>query len=77
MATDWKPLGSIAGMRVRVKHTPPKKSGQVEYLEFNIDQSSTKMGQHLKAGDWRQVRTLAYPGTVKVMFTRPTRHPSS
>jgi len=71
MAGTWKDLGNEAGMRVRVKHGLPKKTGQVEYLQFNIDQPQAHMGQHLKAGAWRQMRVLAYPGTVKVTFTRP------
>lgn len=70
MAGAWKDLGNEAGMRVRVKHSPPKKTGKIEYLEFNIDRPQTRMGQHLKAGAWRQMRVLAYPGTVKVTFTR-------
>jgi hypothetical protein len=70
----FKPLGEIAGMRVKAKHSVPKKSGKTEYLEFSIDAvTGAKMGKHLKAGAWRQSRTLAYPGTVKVMFIRPVR----
>ncbi len=75
MASKWKHLGDEAGMRVRAKHSLPKKTGQVEYLQFNIDQPQTKMGQHLKPGAWRQMRVLAYPGTVKIMFTRPAHLP--
>jgi hypothetical protein len=71
MAGNWKDLGIEAGMRVRVKHTVPTKTGRTEYLQFNIDQPQTRMGQHLKVGAWRQMRVLAYPGTVKVTFTRP------
>jgi hypothetical protein len=71
MAGNWKHLGDEVGMRVRVRHSPPKKTGLVEYLEFNIGQPQTRMGQHLKAGSWRLMRVLAYPGTVKVTFTRP------
>jgi hypothetical protein len=73
MAGNWKFLGDKAGMRVRVKHSLPKKTGLIEYLQFNIDQMQTGMGQHLEPGAWRQIRVLAYPGTVKVTFTRPAR----
>lgn len=59
MASNWKYLGDEVGMRVRVRYSPPKKIGRVEYLEFNIEQPQTRMGQHLRAGSWRQMRVLA------------------